>query len=183
MFRSLINICCLPILALASLGGGVVRTITKTPMLRRMACKATANSMKQWEAANLKEFDRAKQGSSAIDSALFRATTTEVAKFNGEQAIVAFNDFDKFFDTIHIQYPIVEAAMALHQHPAPRVVQAEGFSSVPLQVFVSILAGDMHSVAFTRNYLLTDISSIVQDHPQVVNDVCVDDTSMFSCGK
>ena len=72
-------------------------------------------------------------------------------------------DYAKFFDTVDLEilidklidngYPLHEANMSLQQHMAPRILQCEGFSSQPIVVHRSIIAGDMQSVDFTRNYL------------------------------
>ena len=44
----------------------------------------------------------AKPGSSALVAALVRNVVAETAYHNNDQTICAFNDFDKYFDTIDI---------------------------------------------------------------------------------
>ena len=45
--------------------GGDCRTVCKTPMLYRMACRAD-NTVRQWEDNNLQSYDSATKGSSAL---------------------------------------------------------------------------------------------------------------------
>ncbi len=95
-----------------------------------------------------------------------------------------------FFDTIDIEvlleeamaadFPPADLCLALQQHLAPRVIQANGFSAKPMTIVKSILAGCKHSVALTRAYLRRVISSIRLGHPECNPKVFVDDITMFA---
>ena len=77
-------------------------------------------------------------------------------------------------------FPPHKMALALQQHLAPRVIQANGFSSKTISIFQSILAGCKFSVAFTRAYLLRAYQKIDTDNPAANLGVLVDDTSFFA---
>ena len=52
--------------------------------------------------------------------------------------------------------------MALQQHLAPRIIQAQGFCGDPIQITRSILQGCICSVGFTRAYLMDDMSYLAK---------------------
>ena len=163
------------------------RTVVKTPMLYRLTVGADED-IRQWELSQNDKFDTARVGSSALLAALKRNLKAELAFWLGQHSVTAFNDFDKFFDTIDIPTLLVEAvkndfpasilAFVLQQHLAPRVIQANGFTSFPIEVTRSIIAGCKSSVALTRNYLKRSIKDIVIKHDDVDTGVFVDDTCM-----
>jgi hypothetical protein len=167
------------------------RTVTKTPMLYRMALRAD-DKVQCWEHDNKQGYDTAKAGSSALLAALARNLTAELAHWLGLQFASIYNDYHKFFDTLDLLtvmlqairtgFPLDRLAFALQQHIAPRVLQANGYSSIPMQVWKSILAGCRYSVAMTRMYLQEDMVSLVHEHPQAKTELFVDDTSMHSDG-
>jgi hypothetical protein len=66
------------------------------------------------------------------------------------------------------------------QHLAPRVLQSNGYSSKPIQIFRSILAGCKFSVAITRMYMLRNIKGLDESHKEANTSLFVDDTSMFA---
>ena len=168
---------------------GGVRTISKTPMLYRMVSRCIFDKVVAWEEANVQSYDAAARGSSSLQASLYRNLLSEVAYYNEEEILAIFNDYDKFFDRIDIailvnkiistNYPLKDAVLALQQHLSPRVIQCEGFSSLPLLIFKSIIAGCMHSVAFTRTLLLEDMMQLVKDNEEVDTSCFVDDTSMI----
>ncbi len=169
--------------------GGDYRTICKSPMLYRMALRADS-TVRQWEVHTKQEYDTATIGSSALSAALYRNLEMELAKWLGQHALEVYNDFKKFFDTIDIEvlleeaiaagFPPADLCLALQQHLAPRVIQANGYSAKPMTIIKSLLAGCKHSVAITRAYLRRTIASIDTDHSECNPKVFVDDISMFA---
>ena len=67
--------------------------------------------------------------------------------------------------------------MAMAQHLAPRVLQAGGYSSIPIEVCRSIRQGCILSGCFTRVYLLKDMVKLVEKHPLANATIFVDDTA------
>ena len=102
----------------------------------------------------------------------------------------AFNDLHNFFDTIDLNillreaillaYPPVELILALQQHLAPRVIQASGFSSHPISIWKSILAGCKQSVPFTRILLKRFLTRIIEKNPLAKTKAFVDDVSILA---
>ena len=178
--------------ALLGKPGGGVRTIAKTPMLYRIFNNVT-NAVQNWEEQYIKSYDTARKGFGALDAALQRNLAAEVAQLLGYEYAAVFNDFKKFFDSIdistllvealHAEYPPVELSMALQQHLAPRVLQVSGFSSSPLNIWLSILAGCKQSVPITRALLGREFESLVEEYPEAPPRPYVDDTSMFGKDK
>ena len=160
-------------------------------MLYRMNCRCDF-SAKHWEKLNLQPYDSACKGSSATTSALIRNLQAEVAHWLGQQSAAVFNDYHNFFDSVDIdrliyeailtEFPPVELSLALQQHLAPRIIQASGYCSNPLQVYKSILAGCKHSVSLTRTLLLNLMKELTAKFPDAPPRVHVDDTSMMSVG-
>ena len=105
---------------------------------------------------------------------------------------VAFNDFHIFFDTVNIpalldqsmlaRYPARDLSLALQMHLAPRVLQLSGYTSDPVNIYNSLLAGCRHSVAMTRSLLLDSLQHIYNTCPRAPPMVHVYDTSMISYG-
>ena len=122
---------------------GGTRTICKTPMLYRMSMRGL-QGIRQWETGHTKEYDTAKTGSSASYAALIRGLKAEAATRLNKIPAAIFNDFHQFFDHLDIVELIIAAikcelpmdllVMALQQHPAPRVIQAQGYSGNPITV-------------------------------------------------
>jgi len=146
-----------------------------------------------WEDAHTGPFDTAGKGKSALLAAAYRSIKAEVYGQTEDQVIAVFHDFEKFFDTIDIpiliekalelQFPVLDLALTIMQHLAPRVIQCDAFCSKPILVNRSILAGCRHSVALTRVLMLTRITKLNIEHPLVATDVCVDDTAMLTYGE
>ena len=137
---------------------------------------------------NKTKYDTAAIGSSALTAALKRNVWAEVAKFLGGFSACVFNDFEKFFDTLDIptllteaiyaEFPARKLVLVLQQHLAPRMIQANGYSDDPMQVFRSIIAGCKASVALTRVYLKRSITKVDSRFPDANTSLFVDDTSM-----
>ena len=114
----------------------------------------------------------------------------ELAYWLGEQFASILNDFEKYFDTLDLQVLMIEAikadfplgpmAFSLQQHMAPRVLQANGLSSAPVNVNKSILAGCKYSVPFTRVYALRSYKQLTRQHKHANTELFVDDTSMHA---
>jgi len=146
-----------------------------------------------WEDNNTGSFDTAGKGKSALLAAAYRSIKAEVYGQTEDQVIAVFHDFEKFFDTIDIpiliekaielEFPILDLALTITQHMAPRIIQCDSFCSKPILVNRSILAGCRHSVALTRVLMLTGITKINIEHPLVSTDVYVDDTAMLTYGE
>jgi hypothetical protein len=73
-------------------------------------------------------------------------------------------------------------ALIIQQHLAPRVIQANGFSSNPINIIKSIAAGCKSSVALTRVYLKPGIKPIAKKYKAAHVGTFVDDTSLQSVG-
>ena len=166
---------------------GDCRTISKTPMIYRMALRADS-TVRKWELDNMASFDSALPGASALSAALRRNLKAEVAYWLGALIATVLNDYEKFFDTLNIveliresyvnEFPAQQLVLALQQHLAPRVIQVNGFSSLPVSVFNSILAGCKHSVAFTRSFVKRKMHKVCDLYPHTDSRIFVDDTSM-----
>ena len=86
-------------------------------------------------------------------------------------------------EAIHTDFPLGQMAFALQQHMAPRVLQASGASSPPINVNKSILAGCKYSVAMTRVYAMRNYIALDKQHEDANTDLFVDDTSMHASGE
>ena len=148
--------------------------------------------VKQWELNNPHDYDKAKEGSSAISAALRRNAKAEVCFWLGTHFATFMNDMEKYFDTLDLTTVMVESvctgfpqkqlAYALQQHMAPRVVQANGRSSMPINIRKSILAGCKYSKAITKSYGQRNFVELVEDHPDANPELFVDDTSLHASG-
>ncbi len=108
-------------------------------------------SVRHWERTNKQTYDTATEGSSALNAALFRNISAELAHWLGKFCGTALNDYEKFFDTldvetllkeaIHTEFPAAELSLALLQHMAPRIIQVAGYSSAPMCICKNILQG------------------------------------------
>ena len=117
-------------------------------------------------------WDRARPGSSALDSAFERHLTAEIAIATGEKASAALWDFEKFFDTICVTlliqhaldlcFPLIDLVLGLQMHLAPRYVQLLGSLSDPVRCTRSILPGCSLSTPFTRADLHEDMQALHQ---------------------
>jgi len=167
------------------------RTVCKTPVAYRMTLRANT-SVREWEVENKQEYDTATVGSSALMAALRRNLRAELAFWLSEHFATILNDYEKYFDTLDLRVLMVEAiftrfplgpmAFSLQQHMAPRVLQANGMSSVPITVCRSILAGCKYSVPFTRVYALREYTQLAKQHKHANPELFVDDTSMHAKG-
>ena len=134
-------------------------------------------------------YETAKTGHSALDAALYRNIVAEIAHWLEQFVACALNDYHKFFDTInissliiesiHSEYPPVDLALALQQHLAPRVIQVAGFSSTPVSITHSILAGCKQSCPMTKSLLKRSNEELHTKFPRAPPKVYVDDTSMI----
>ena len=137
-------------------------------------------------------FDTSGKGKSALTAAAYRGLQAEVYNYTEEQMIAAFHDFAIFFDTIDLQilmhkaigleFPIIDLALTLQQHPAPRVIQCSGFCSRNILTNTSFLAGCKHAVALTRVLFLTDMIRLCIDHRLAKPEVYVDDAATITAG-
>jgi hypothetical protein len=160
-------------------------------MLYRMLLRVDGE-IREWELANKASYDSANVGSSALLAALVRNLRAEVAHWLGEFSLAVFNDFEKFFDSLDLQYllqetvftkfPPVIPAYLIQQHVAPRVIQTGSFCSPPVNVWRSILAGCKASVALTRVYLKKSLTLICNKHRNANTNCFVDDTNMHTVG-
>ena len=117
-----------------------------------------------------------KKGHSALDAALYRNIVAEIAHWLNQYVACALNDFHKFFDTINIssliiesiytKYPPVDLTLALQQHMAPRVIQVGGFSSSPVNITHSILAGCKQSCPMTKSLLKRSMVDLETQFPR-----------------
>ncbi len=168
---------------------GDCRTVCKTPMLYRMWCRAN-KSVKEWEQNNTQPYDTATIGSSALTAALCRNLQMEVASLLGFHSAAIFDDYEKFFDTMDVpiliqeaaavKYPLDTLSISMQQHLAPRVIQANGFSSRPICVCRSILAGCKFSKAKTQVYLQRRMVKLNAKHKSANFKLYVDDTSKIA---
>ena len=164
----------------------------QNPMLYRHTLRGR-EQVAEWENINTCPFDTAGKGKSALLAAAYRSIKAEVYSQTEDQVIAVFHDFEKFFDTIdlpiliekalELDFPVLDLALTIMQHMAPRVIQCDSFCSKPMLVNRSILAGCRHSVALTRVLMLTCIAKINIEHPLVSTDVYVDDTAMLTYGE
>ena len=171
---------------------GGLRTISKLPMTNRLYNKVS-NNVVNWEKQIIANacgpYETAQKGCSALDAALYRNVVAEIAYWLNQIVACALNDYHKFFDTINIstliiesiytEYPPVDLAIGLQQHLAPRVIQVAGFSSSPVIVTHSILAGCKQSCPMTKSLLYRSNQELQSKFPNAPPKVYVDDTSMI----
>ena len=153
----------------------VSEQFSKSPMLYRMAMRGL-KGIRQWELEHTQAYDTAKTHSSALYAALIRGLKAEVAVRLNKIPAAIFNDFHQFFDHLDIvelilaaikcELPMDLLIMALQQHLAPRIIQAQGFCGDPIQVTRSILQGCICSVGSTRAYLMEDMSHLAKQIPK-----------------
>ena len=67
--------------------------------------------------------------------------------------------------------------MALQQHLAPRIIQAQGLCGDPIQINRNILQDCICSVCFIRAYLMDDVSYLAKENPEADPTVYVDDST------
>ena len=146
-----------------------LRTIGLSPMLYALWNRAQ-EATRNWELANMAEYDTCKTGSSALFAAVIRNVEAEIAHWLDMYVGGIFNDFVKFFDSMNInilleeairtEYPPVEMCMAIQQHMAPRTIQIHQFVSKPIQIWNSIIAGCKQSIPMTRVYFLRGMPEV-----------------------
>ena len=167
------------------------RIIRKKKIYR--ATVSNRNNVKQWSIDSKDSFDSSAKGGSALYAALYRNLFAEIAHWLGEAPIAIFNDYYKFFDTIDIKillqkcnehdFPLIDSAILLQQHLAPRVIQANGLLSLAMEVSNSILAGCGYSWDLTRALQIDLLSNINNTHSHANIKSFIDDISMFAKGK
>jgi len=79
-------------------------------------------------------------------------------------------------------FPIIDLALTMQQHMAPRIIQCDGFCSRTIITNTSTLAGCKHSVALTRLLFLTGMKKLAIENPFAAPQVYVDDTAMIAAG-
>ncbi len=169
--------------ALGKPGGGN-RTVALTPMWYRGFCR-NAESVSDWALVNTPSFDKAGKGKSAIVAAALRNLRAEFHNVLGYVVVGAFNDIEKFFDSIKLEslfhattqhsFPKGVLVIALAQHTAPRVIKIAQFCSKPIPITASILAGCKFSRDLTMCLLKSPCEDIVEDNPDATLDTYVDD--------
>lgn len=145
-----------------------------------------------WEEANVCPFDSARKGGGALNAALFRNLTAEVALLCGQDICAAFADYRKYFDHVNLHrlnqkaiqegFPLPVLLLALQQHSAQRIIQAQGYLGKPIALNTSILAGCKFAVALTRVFFASELNALQEDHPGVAFGVHVDDTPIVAVG-
>ena len=83
-------------------------------------------------------------------------------------------------EAVHTGFPPSQLAFALQQHAAPRALQAKGYSSKPIRVCKSFLAGCKYSCPINRSYLQRSMTQIAEEHPKAHPELFIDDTSMHN---
>ena len=171
--------------------GGGSRTVCKTPMLYRLHLRSR-KEVAEWEHFMTRDYDTAGKGKSALIAAAYRNLQAEVYNLTEDQVIATCHDFEKFFDTIDLpilieqarefKFPLLDLALTIMQHMAPRVIQCAGFCSRTILTNTSILAGCKHSVALTRVLFMSGLSKLKINHPLAPPELYVDDTAMLSHG-
>lgn len=123
--------------------GGGSRTICKTPMLYRHTLRGRGLAG-QWEDNNTGSFDTAGKGKFALLAAAYRSIKAEIYGQTEDQVIAVCQDFEKFFDRIdlpiltenalELDFPVLDLALTIMQHIAPRVIQCDSSCSKPILV-------------------------------------------------
>ena len=126
--------------------------------------------MSDWEQAQGDFWDSALKGNSALRAALVRTVFTETAESFGAEAAGLAWDMDKFYDNINpvlladmaldLDYPVQLLGIGISTHLAPRIIKYNGSFPRVLHPNLSILAGCMQSVNFSR-VLLHDLLNCV----------------------
>lgn len=118
-------------------------------------------------------------------AASIRNFASEIHNYVGHAVVAVLYDFEKFFDSIRIdvlaaalkemEFPMVDAVMALQQHLAPRIVQLQGLNSSSIVVDKSILAGCGLSIPFVYAYLHKGSKHLQEEHASAHHRTYVDD--------
>lgn len=166
------------------------RTMFKTPTLYRLDSR-TDKEVREWEVAIAGLFDTCIPGASSLEAALIRNAAAECVTLVGSSVAGLFNDFHKFFDTLDLDilmsraikaaFPVQILNTTMQQHLAPRALQARVFTTNPIEVNRSILAGCKFSVALTRAYLLEEVSKVDVVHAASISTY-VDETPFLDIG-
>ena len=182
---------------LAKASGGQ-RTITKTPKLYRLWAKSRAHIVKTWEGTIRSKYDTAVKGMSALTAAADRSLWAEIQHYLGRESALALWDMEKFFDSIspevlvdalnHTNFPPVDTIMGMQMHLAPRVIQVQQLSSLPMRIDTSILAGCFYSVPWVKATLYKGCTILDQEsqdknneHPVIIKTY-VDDITQAAKG-
>ena len=80
-------------------------------------------------------------------------------------------------------FPLADAALAMQQHLAPRIIQVAGLCSALVCVNKSILAGCFYSIPLVELYLDQGNRDLEAMLPQAHHRTYVDDTSHLAFGE
>ena len=164
---------------------GDLRTIAKTAMWSRGLCRSDS-TVACWEVEHIAHFDTAGKGKSALVALSVRNLKAEVGNVLNFIVVGAFNDIEKFFDSVNLDslcssaiehnFPKSMLVFALAQHTAPRVIQLGAFCGEPIPISSSIIAGCKFSLALTRCFLKSEYTHVADDNPDVELHTYVDDS-------
>ena len=164
---------------------GDIRTIAKTCMWYRGLCRSDS-SVAEWESIHTAPFDTAGKGKSAIVALSVRNLKAEVGNVLGYTVVRAFNDIEKFFDSVNLDvlcssalqhhFPKGMLVLAVAQHTPPRVIQLGAFCGDPITVTSSIIAGCKFSLALRRCFLKSEYTHVSEGNPDIDLHTYVDDS-------
>ena len=166
---------------------GGFRPIGLISMVYALWVKARRGYIRQFDADKAGFWDTAIAGSSALQAALRRKLSDEVAIELERPTATLLWDLEKFYDSVvlhrvitaaaDLDYPLVHLALGMQVHMAPRFIRsATGCFSTGMRPDTSMLAGDGQSNAWAR-CALYDMLEHVHDKfgPTVVVNSYVDD--------
>ncbi len=177
----------------ASIGkqGGGSRTIGLTPMWHRLFGKADT-TVREWESNNVKEFDKAGKGKSALTTAALLSLKTEIDVALNYFVVSAFHDIKKFFDSMDPNilfhavleqgFPKGTFVLAIAAHLAPRILLLQSYCSAPIPITASILAGCFVAIALTKVYMRKELCSVQDKNAEVDLDIYIDDVNQYVSG-
>ena len=146
-------------------------------------------TVEAWEQDNLQSYDKAGKGKSALTVAALLSLKTEIVTILKYFITSAFHEINKFFDSVDPDilfkavidegFPKGTFVLAMAQHMAPRIILFQSYSSSPIWISVSILAGCFVAVALARVFTRRVLTSIKDVNPKVDLDMYIDDANQY----
>ena len=172
--------------------GGGDRPIALTARGYRCWSAARKCHVADWETEWAGHWDKAVRKSDALRAAILRHVKSEIAVKIGASVVRVLWDCEKFYDLIDpkflaeaavtLRYPTLIMYMGMLIHLATRVVANASCLSTPSMPSISILAGCVQSVPWTRLYLWDILDNLHRKYFPTTIEAWVDDLAQQVTG-
>jgi hypothetical protein len=169
------------------------RPISLTAGLYRAYSRIRKPLVTQWESKKAGHWDTAVRQSSALRSGLLRQLGAEVCRHLQVPIASLLWDMEKFYDTmsgevvcamgIKLNFPAVPMYLGLLVHLAARSISTSGCLSEWLQPRISLLAGCMQSIAWSRCFLYDILQEAHDNYRPLTVQSWVDDLAQQAFGE